>query len=344
MKILKKDLKRGKIVVQAQSLDDLWLLNQTVVKGDTVTGRTTRKVRLGSSEEAVKKQYVLSVAVEGVEFKDQALRLSGKTTELKEDVPKGAHHTIAVEPGEALTIIKERWQKYQLDRLSQATQQQLKVLIVVFDRESCLLARLKARGYDVIAELKGKVRKKDYSTATVTNFYREIIAAVKDYDDRSKPDKIVLASPAFWKEELMNELNSDVKAAALKGKVIMSACSSVSENAIDEVLKRPEMETVLATAMAAKETKLVDEAMAEIAKDGKAAYGAKEVEQAVEAAAVEKLLITDVKVYNNPDSELLMKAVEDKGGRVFIINSENAAGQKLDALGGMAAILRYKVY
>lgn len=343
MKILKKDLKHGKIVVQAQNLDDLWLLSQTVMKGDAVTGRTTRKVKLGSAEEAVKKQYVLSVVVEGVEFKDQALRISGKTTEPKEDVPRGAHHTIAVEPGEVLTVIKERWQKYQLDRLNQATQQQLRVLIVVFDRESCLLAKLKSRGYEVIAELKGKVLKKDYSAATATNFYREIIAAVKDYDERSKPDKIVLASPAFWKEEFMNELKGDPKADSLKNKIVLATCSSVSENAIDEVLKRPEMETVLATATAAKEMKLVDEVMVEIAKDGKVAYGAKEVRQAIDAAAVEKLLITDVKVYNNKDSELLMKTTEDKGGKVFIINSENAAGQRLDALGGMAAILRYKI-
>ncbi|MBI2580382.1 mRNA surveillance protein pelota [Candidatus Woesearchaeota archaeon] len=344
MKILKKELKYGKIVVQAQSLDDLWLLHQTVMKGDVVVGRTTRKVRLGSAEQAVKKQYVLSLAVEAAEFKEQALRVSGKTIEPKEDVPKGAYHTIAIETGDVLTVIKERWPKYQLDRLSQATQQPLKLLIVVFDRESCLMARLKGGGYEIITELKGKVRKKDYGTATATNFYREITAVIKDYDERSKPDKIVLASPAFWKEELLNELRTDSKADLLKQKFVLATCSSVSENAVDEVLKRPEMETVLATATAANEMKLVDEVMVEIAKDGKVAYGAKEVGQAIDAAAVEKLLITDVRVYNNNDSELLMKTVEDKGGKAFIINSENAAGQKLDALGGMAAILRYKIY
>lgn len=344
MKILKKDLKHGRVIVQAQSLDDLWLLSQTLQKGDAVTGRTTRKVKLGSAEEAVKKQYVLSIAVDGVEFKDQALRVSGRTTEQKEDIPRGAHHTIAAEAGDVLTIIKSKWQKYQLDRLDQATQEQLKALIIVFDRESCILARLKSRGYDVITELKGKVRKKDYDTSTATNFYKEIITATKDYDERNNPDKIILASPAFWKEELLNELKSDPKADSLKNKIVLATCSSVSENAIDEVLKRPEMDTVLATAIAAKEMKLVDDVMIEIARDGKAAYGKKEVEEAVAAAAVEKLLITDVKVYNNPGSELLMKKTEDNGGKVFIINSENAAGQKLDALGGMAAILRYKIF
>ncbi|MBI2549978.1 mRNA surveillance protein pelota [Candidatus Woesearchaeota archaeon] len=339
MKILKKDLKHGKVVVQAQSLDDLWCLSQVVLKGDTVSGKTTRKVRLGSAEEAVKKTYTLSLAVEDSEFKDQCLRIRGATTEQHEDIPKGAHHTITAEPGEVLTITKARWQKYQLDRLQQATQEQLKALIVVFDRESCLLARLKSRGYEVVAELKGKVRKKDYAATTATNFYKEIIAAIKEYDERNNPDKIILASPAFWKEELANELKSD----PIRKKVAIATCSSVSENAIDEVLKRPEMDTVLANAMASKELRLVDELMTEIAKDGKVAYGKKEVGEAIGAAAVEKLLVTDVRVYNNPETEALMKKVEDTGGKVFIINSENQAGQKLDALGGMAAILRYKM-
>lgn len=344
MKLLKKDLKHGKMVVKAESLDDLWLLGQTVRQGDAVVGRTTRKVKLGSSEEAVKKTYVLQLAVEGAEFKEQSVRISGKTAEPAEDVPKGSFHTLAVEQGDVITIIKAKWQKYELDRLNEATQQQLKILIVVFDRESCLLARLKSRGYDVVLELKGKVRKKDYSTASVTNFYKEIIASVKDYSERNKPDKIILASPAFWKEEFLNEIKNDAAAGLLKQKLVMATCSSVGENAIEEVLKRPEMETALESAAAAKELKLVEEVMTEIAKDGNAVYGAKEVENAVLAGAAEKLLITDTKVYNNPCSELLMKQAEDNGGKVIIINSENTAGQKLDALGGMAAMLRYKLY
>ncbi len=343
MKILKKELKDGKVVVQVQSLDDLWYISHAIQKGDVVIGKTTRKVRMGSAEEAVKRQYVLSMAVEDVEFKDKELRISGKTTEEKEDIPKGAHHTIDAEVGGILTIIKEKWPKYQLDRLEEATKEQLNALIVVFDRELCVLARLKPQGYELIAELRGKVKKKGYDTTTVTNFYREIIAAVRGYDERNKPDKIVLASPAFWKEELLNELKSDQKSRLLMEKMVMAACSSVSENAIDEVLKRPEMETALANARVAKEMRLVDEVMTEIARDGKAAYGAKETETAIEAGAVEKLLVTDVKVYKSPAMEALMRKAEGNGGKVFIINSENPAGQKLDTLGGVAALLRYKI-
>ena len=69
MIITNKNLKAGKITVQAQSLDDLWYLSHIVQLNDIVTGTATRKVRMGSAEEAVKKTYTLSITVESVEFK-----------------------------------------------------------------------------------------------------------------------------------------------------------------------------------------------------------------------------------------------------------------------------------
>ncbi len=343
MIILGKELKHGKVAVRAQSLDDLWQLSRIVGKGDVVAGKTTRKVKIGAAEEAVKKTYTLSILAEGCEFKGQALRVSGTVTEPNEDIPKGAHHTITAEPGDTLTITRQKWPKYQLDRLEQATKAQLKALIVVFDRESALLARLKSSGYEIITELKGKVKRKDYET-TGSNFYKEIIAAMREYDERNKPDRIILASPAFWKEELMNELDADPKTESVRKKIVSAACSSVSQNAIGEVLKRPEMETALESAVAAREMRLVDEAMVAIAKDGKVAYGRSEVRNAVEAGAAEKLLITDSEVCGNNDAEQLMNAAEETGAGVFIINSENEAGQKLNSLGGMAAMLRYRMF
>ena len=39
----------------------------------------------------------------------------------------------------------------------------------------------------------------------------------------------------------------------------------------------------------------------------------------------------------------LMKDVESKSGEIFIISIENDAGKKLKGLGGIGAILRYKL-
>ena len=41
--------------------------------------------------------------------------------------------------------------------------------------------------------------------------------------------------------------------------------------------------------------------------------------------------------------EGIMKQVDSLKGEVFILNSKNEPGKKLDSLGGIAALLRYKL-
>ncbi|MCK4434887.1 hypothetical protein KAU92_05300, partial [Candidatus Bathyarchaeota archaeon] len=41
--------------------------------------------------------------------------------------------------------------------------------------------------------------------------------------------------------------------------------------------------------------------------------------------------------------EELMNVVEQKGGKIMIVSTEHEAGEKLTALGGIAALLRYSI-
>jgi len=275
-----------------------------------------------------------------VEFKDKSLRVSGKTVEEQEEVPKGSHHTITLEEGSSVGIVKEKWLKYHLKRLEQATKKQSKALMVILDREEAVFALLKSQGYDILSELKGKVKKKNVESVT-TNFYQEIIEQMEEYLKRYKADRIIVASPAFWKDDLMEELKDE----EIKKKIVLASCSSVGRNAIEEVLKRPELKEVLKQQRAAEEAKVVEQLMAEIGKEGLATYGKKEVDATISSGNVKTLLITDVFIYKNRSkSEEIMKSTEIVKGEVFIINSENESGQKLDSLGGIAVLLRYKAY
>ncbi len=339
MKILKRDLRHGRVVVAVENLDDLWHLSQIIGAGDSVSSKTTRKVK-ATEKETEKKTLFLELRVEGVDFKDGALRISGRTVEEKEEVPKGSYHTIGVEIGSSVGVAKESWPKYQLKRLEQATKNQAKTIILILDREEAVFALLNSQGYEILAELKGKVAKKGVETVT-KNFYAELAASLSDYANRYKAETVVVASPAFWKDELVKELNDE----RLRKKVVLATCSSVGKNAIEEVLKRPELNEVLKMQRAAEESRLVEQLMVGIAKDGLAAYGKKEVDDAVSSGNVKALMITDVFIgKNRRKSEELMKGAEAAAGEVAIINSENEAGSKLDSLGGVAVLLRYKAY
>ena len=129
----------------------------------------------------------------------------------------------------------------------------------------------------------------------------------------------------------------------------MATCSSVGENAINEVLKRPETENALKQDRIAREFRYVEELFTEISKNNLASYGLKETKEAAIAGAVKTLLITDKFIQEKrmedkyESIENMMKTVDTTKGDILIVSSDNEAGKKLDGLGGIAAILRYKL-
>ena len=351
MKQLASNLKKGEVKIQIESLDDLWYLSNLVDPGDSVSGRTLRKIKVESTDrsaKATRKPVFMRLEVEKVEFSKTSpvLRVLGRIVEGPDDIPKGSHHTFTVEEQTILKIIKSKWLRFQLDRLKEATKAKTpKILICVLDREEAHFASMKKYGYELVSTLKGSVQKKGAEEKLSSDFYGQVIKTLEEYDRRFKLDKIILASPAFFKDDLMK----DIKNEELRNKIILASCSSVGTNGIDEVLKREETRTALAEDRIAKEMELVERLLSEISKDNLAVYSLKDTRHASEAGAVEILLTTDSlirkKREDNSYEELdsIMKLVDSMKGDVHIISSDHDAGKKLDGLGGIGAITRYKL-
>jgi len=352
MKLIYSDFKKGEVKVKVENLDDLWYLNQIIEKNDFVKGKTFRKIKIGEEtqrkQEVVKKPVLLLIQVEKVEFGkfSSVLRISGLVREGPEDVPLGSYHTFNIEENSILTIIKQRWLKFQIDRIKEASKETAsKILICVHDREEAYFALMKKYGYQLLANIKGTVVKKADIKKVESTFYKEIIKQLEEYGQRYSLSKIIIGSPAFWKEELMKELKDE----SLKGKIILATCSSADENAINEVLKRPETESALKQDRIAKEYKYIEELFAEISKSNLASYGLKETKNAAISGAVRTLLITDGFIQQKraenqyEETEEIMRTVDTTKGDILIISSEHEAGKKLDGLGGIAALLRFKL-
>lgn len=350
MKILHFRKNEAKLVVE--NIDDLWQLSNIIDAGDTLEGRTFRKIKLGTAEERshkiAKKPVFLRISIEKVEFHrySDILRASGKVQEGKEDIPKGSYHTFNIEEGTTITLIKPEWLKYQRQKLEQAAKEKkTDTLICVFDREESYIALMKKYGFDILTELKGDIAKKAEVNQPVKNFYDEIIKALQEYVARYNIKHVILASPAFWKEELLKNLKDN----ELKQKMTLATCSSCDKSAINEVLKRPEVQTVLQQDRIAAEMNIVEDLLSEISKQGAAAYGVDETETAVQAGAAKALLVTDSLIQQTRQEERfekinkMMKTADRTGAAIHIISSDHEGGKKLDGLGGIAAILRYKM-
>lgn len=351
MKKLYADLKKGEIKVQIENLDDLWYLSTVIEPNDLIKGKTIRKIKIGDEgdrkQNIIKKPIFLEIQAEKIEFSKTSdiLRISGKIKQGPEDIKLDSYHTFNVEENTTITITK-KWLSYQLDKIKEACSDSgSKILIVVHDREEAYFAIMKKYGYEELCHIQGNVQKKADMEKISGNFYAEVIKKILDYDTKHKFSQIIVASTAFWKEELMKNLKDE----NVKKRIVLATCSSVDRSGIVEVLKRPETVKALQNERISKELKSVEKLLNEISKDNLGCYGLKETEDAVNAGAVSELLITDKLIMKSREDgdyekiDNILKNVDKAKGSILIISSLHDGGKKLDGLGGIGGILRYKV-
>ncbi|HLD80208.1 MAG TPA: mRNA surveillance protein pelota [Candidatus Nanoarchaeia archaeon] len=348
MQLITSDFKKGLVKLKVTDKDDLWYLSHLIDQGDLVRGKTTRKIKIGEGENAksVKKTLTISIQAETIELTENSLRINGKVTEETEDVPKGSYQSTTLEEASEFSIEKPQWLSYQKQKLQEACEKKYDYLLCLFDREEVLFALTKKFGYEILTTLKGEVQKKAKAVEIKKDFQEEIIKTLETYNDRYKPSAIILASPAFYKEDLYKKIPS----SDLKKKIVLATCSDISERSLDEVMRRPELAETLKHSRARQEQILVEELLKEINKSDKAVYGLKEVQEAANSGSILKLLLTDdfiqKKRLSNEFAEVdqCMKTVDSLQGEIHIISAESDAGKKLNGLGGIAGILRYKKY
>ena len=349
MKIIKRDLKHNLATVKVENMDDLWYLSHIIEPNDLVKGKTERKIKIGDSDarnmKVVKKYVFMKLKVDKLEFHKYSniLRVSGTVVEGPEDVAKGAHHTFNVEPDTVISVVKEKWLKFQIDKLEEAAKAKpLNILVLTFDREEAYFALLKNQGYEILSKMKGNVAKKDSPEKASGNFYKELSKQLLEYDKRYSIKNMIVASPSFWKEYLMKEVPDNIKS-----KITLATCSAVNEKAIDEIIKRPELKQVLEADKIAKEINLVESLLEAVSKD-LASYGLKAVGEQTNNGNIKDLFITDNFLHEMREKgeyqklDTIMKTADNVKGSIHIISSDESSKQ-LDGLGGIACILRWKV-
>lgn len=351
MKLLFKNFKKGKIKVKIESLDDLWYLSHIIEEGDLISGQTTRKIIFGDKQQKTKsekKSMFLKIKVNRLEFQESSniLRASGEIIEAPEFVSIGSAHSFELKEGAIFELSKEKWLEFQKNKILESSKDtSKKILICVMDREHAYFALSKKYDYKFLGKFKGNVEKKKEGTKSKGVFYPEIIKDIKKYSEKYKIEHIILASPAFFKEDLFKIIKDE----KIKKKIVLATCSCVGKNGINEVLKRQEIQNVLLQDKVSKEIKIVEELLQGISKNNLAVYGIRDVKKALDLGAIKVLLITDSFIHkkrqqkNFGEIDKIMETVEQIKGKIYLISKEHEGGKKLDGLSGIAAILRYKI-
>ncbi|MFH1836112.1 MAG: mRNA surveillance protein pelota [Methanobacteriota archaeon] len=353
MKIISMNPRHGKVSIRVDSLDDLWYLSQVVIVGDLVKSKSVRrikdkedKLRSGGGE---RKTITITVKVEKKEFKsdDDSLRFSGVIESGPEDlVSLGSHHTVNVEKESVLTVIKDKWSKIDLDRIKDAEKSTLKpkFLVVIVDEGEAtfgLVRESKIEYSDLRRNVGGKYDIKDRESRKM-EFYSEVSDIIQNTSGKDGVSNVILAGPGFEKENFFNFI-SEKNISRIN--FLVENTGSSGRRAVSEVLKRSTVHKLLAQLNSSQDIQLVEQVLERIGKDdGLAAYGLPEVFKATSMGAVEKLLVSDtVFMDQRKVIEPIMLDVKARRGLVHILNHDSEAGQQLDSLGGIAALLRFRI-
>ncbi len=340
MKIIKKDMKHGIITLKIQSLDDLWHTQKILAPGDLLRARTLRKAQIKRGGEIVKgerKPLTLTIQLEKVAFTETGrLRAGGKITSGPEDVELGAHHTIQIEPGMLITVKKKAWKPWELDRIRKATVKEPLLLVCLIDRDGADFAGLLASGIRFMGSkrFRKQLRKAEGGEERREPFYREIMDTLSR---ETEYQVIILAGPGFEAENLLKFIKE--KEPKLAERIVLEKASERGRSGVQEVVKRSANRVLLQTRVSG-ETRIVEELLEAIAKDGLAVYGKKETKEAAEMGAIETLLVSEQVV---SEFEGMMETVEKQRGKVMIISTTHEAGEKFLNLGGIGGLLRFRV-
>ena len=339
-----------KIVIVPESLDDLWHLQFILEPGDTVIGETTRRVRRKeeiSRETSGQREYMrVVIEIETLEFHkfSNRLRVSGMLTECPYEEQIGTHHTLNVEIFDTISIQK-KWKSDQIQRIEEAVaaRDSPDILVATIEEGAAFVQTINQYGISDRANLSGSTGKGEGSERT--DIFEELLAVLT----RIEVDVMVLAGPGFTKENALEYIKS--RDGELARKIILTETSSVGERGVQEVLSGGTAKDIIVKTRIGKETQIVEEIKKRIKISGLVAYGPEEVRIASEYGAIENLVIVDGELQEEREGRNLWKVdvdeiiemVGEKGGEITIVSKEYGPGGELKGLGGIAALLRFRV-
>ncbi len=343
MRVLNEDPSSGDVRLQVETDEDLWHLYNIVEVGDLVTASTTRREEKSAdklrAERSEKRRMTLGVRVEKIEFSEDDLRLKllGTIETGPQDI--GQHHTLMFENGDSLTISKKRWKETQTERVRRAVADSRKprIMFVSLDQDEATIAVLRQFGLKELATVRSGRSGKQYAEKPQADGYHaEIAEKIAASAEPNMP--LVILGPGFEKEQLAEYLKKDGR----MGRTFVYHTGQSGMAGVNELMKTGMGADLLRESSVGTELEAVEELMSTIGKNGPATYGPAQISAAAGSGAVEKLLVLDEKL-REEDLDDVVKAVEAQKGQVIVVSGQHDGGKQLAALGGMGAILRYKM-
>lgn len=344
MKILHQDSRTNEIKLLPESIDDLWHLYNLLDVGDIVIATTyRRKEDKGDKlrpERTEKVRMRLGIDVKKVEFheSEDRLRILGSIESGPQDI--GQHHTLMIGPGDDVAIVKPGWRDVHFDRIRRAVEasDRPRAIFVAIEDTEAVIAAARDYGLKEMATITRNPDGKMYDSKPSEDEFLDDIVNKISSSLTNQP--LVILGPGFTKEALARKVRERIPETS--DQIVVLSTGQAGMAGIHEAMKRGLGGKAVEESRVARETQAVESLFAAIGADGMYSYGKPSVTTAADAGAVELLLVSD-SLLRDVEVEDLLKTVERARGEFMIISSLHEAGRRLESLGGVAALLRYRM-
>lgn len=353
----------------AEINDDLWNLYNLLNIEDEVEAFTSRKVYKDSANRSKGteiKKFMMTICITNISFESEGtnLRISGKNVKTNDYVKIGQYHTFNIGLHEKIKIVKKKWDVIHNQKLKECIdiKETSEVAILLLDCGTANMYLLTENLYKNIFSINKSIQKKREKNnmsaykKSIESFFQLVFQNLWGNLNFEKIKCIVLGGPGFFKNDFYDyiyknsEKKNDKHMLNLKNKFIIIKTSSVYKDSLNEILNDETMKKKILNMKVVSHVSVLNQFYIYFDKnEEKICYGSPEVEYAASINSIESLLITD-KVFRNSDVVSrkkyvkLVQQVKNSGGKVFIFSDNHTSGEQLNALTGIAAILKFPVF
>ena len=271
------------------------------------------------------------------------LRIGGIISESSnESVPHGSHHSIILKIGDGITILKKKWLPIEKNLL-ESSNNQIGFVLIAIDTGDCGIARLRGTHLEFMPNIYSGSGGKRYKTNfNIEKFFEQVQQAVSTI--LKKGDSIVIFGPGETKKRFSNFIKKlqnfekyDIQ--------IVDGIDSGGEDGIYVFTKSQTMKEIMSDSNLSKASSIVDEVMVLANKKSrKFTMGFDETFHANQMGAVESLVFSDKAIQENEQKMMnFLDDVENKGVKIYSVDSSTDIGLRVTGLGGIISLLRYAI-
>ena len=344
--MITKIIDENSISVIPEDSDDLLNLRRIIKENDKVIGDTTRVLKqdrdYARPDKGERIKVRIALTVEKISLDDvlDKLRVGGTISESSnESVPHGSHHSFILKINDGITISKKKWLPFE-KKLLESSNNQVGFVLIAIDTADCGIARLRGTHLEFMPNMYSGSGGKRYKTNfNIEKFFDQVQQAILTI--LKKEDVVIIFGPGETKKRFSNHIQKSQK---FNVKVV-EGIDSGGEDGIYIFTKSQSMKEIMSDSNLSKAASIIDEVMILANKKNREfTMGFDETYNANQMGAVESLVFSDKAIQDDEQRMIdFLNDVEEKGVKIYSVDSSTDIGLRVTGLGGIVSLLRYTI-